>query len=449
MLFTNVDGRDRIYPYLTTNIFESIENQKIVQSFLKFKSEYDTFPTVKELQLYIKEQLVYEKLKENVAISMDEYNDDYIMDNIEEFFKGKLIWQDITDAVDLLKENKLEEISEINDRMRESISFSFDTTVGLDYAEDGERLYESLHNKDKVIPSGIKSVDKLIEGGFHEKSLTLFMAETNMGKSLIKCGLATNALLQNKNVLYVTLEMSEEKIAERITANIMDVELDHLKTLSKENFLKKHKSVMDGIDNNLVVKEYPTKGANVNRLRNLLKELKMKKGFIPDVIFVDYIGIMMPNAIKKEGNSNTEMKTISEELRGLAVEIGCPIVSAVQTNRGGFGSAEIDLTDIADSIGTTATADVIFAVTQTEEMRTAGIYTFILLKNRYGLNKVKTTVGVDYPKMRIQDVIDEFGEENVMPTQNTNVVSEASSLVKESIKVDKKKKMKKVIDLEF
>ena len=447
MLFTDVDCRDRIYPYLVDDIFEGFENQKIVQEFLKFKNEYDDFPSAKALELRLQNVTVFDHLKHCLQIDTDEYNNDYVMDTIEEFFRNKLVWNDINDTVEKLKENDTESISSIVDRMRDSLSFSFDTTVGLDYSEDAELMYEALHNKDNVVPTGIKNLDKLIEGGFHEKSLTLFMAETNMGKSLIKCGLATNALLQNKNVLYVTMEMSEFKIAERITANIMDIELDHLKAISKDKFIKKHEKVFKQLKSNLVVKEFPTKGANTNKIRNLLKELKLKKGFVPDIVFVDYLGIMLPNSPKKEGNTNTEMKTISEELRGLAVETGIPFVSAMQTNRGGFSSAEIDLTDVADSIGTTATADVIFGVTQTEEMRQLGIYTMILLKNRYGINKVKTSVGVDYPKMRIEDVEDEFEEETV--AQPTDIVDDAVMAIKGKLKDNKKSKIKKTLDLEF
>ena len=450
MLFIDVEGRDTIYPYLNDSIFEGFENQKIIQSFLNFKSEYDDFPSAKALELVLQDKSVFDHLKVCLNIDTAEYNNDYVLDSIEEFFRNKLLWNDIEDTIGRLKENDTDAISDIVDRMRDSLSFSFDTTVGLDYASSAEEMYEALHNKDNVVPTGIKNLDRLIEGGVHEKSLTLFLAETNMGKSLIKCGLATNALLQNKNVLYVTMEMSEYKIAERITANLMDIELDHLKAISKEQYIKKHEQIFKHMKSNFVVKEYPTKGSNTNKIRNLLKELKVKRKFIPDIVFVDYIGIMLPNSPKKEGNSNTEMKTISEELRGLAVESGIPFVSAMQTNRGGFSSAEIDLTDIADSIGTTATADIIFGVTQTEEMRQLGIYTMILLKNRYGLNKVKTSVGVNYPKMRIEDVPDEYEEEyDQQPNRPVNIVDDAVMALKNDIKSNKKTKIKKTLDLEF
>ena len=447
LLFTSAEDRDRLYPYLSNDLFESFENQKIITSFLDFKNKYDKFPTVKELEIFIENKDVFNKLKSVMDIDSSEYNDQYIRDEIEEFFRKRMLWNDINEMVDVLKAESVDKISHIPDKVRNSLSFSFDTTVGLDLKQDMERLYQSLHNKEKTISSGIKMMDKPLSGGFHEKSLTLYLLETNGGKSLIMCSLAVNSLLQNKNVLYVSGEMSEDKISERIMANLFDVELNNLFLLSKDKFVSKYESCMKPLKSNFIIKEYPTRSFNTNKIRALCKELKIKKNFVPDIIFVDYLGIMLPNMMKKEGNTNTEMKIISEELRGLAVELGLPIVSAMQLNRGGFGAAEIDLTDIADSIGTTMTADVIFGATQTDELRAAGLYSFFLLKNRYGLNKLKFPIGVDYPKMRVYDVSEEIQEDK--PVQPINIIDDASVKVHESIKNNKKIEKKKIIDIDF
>lgn len=245
---------------------------------------------------------------------------------------------------------------------------------------------------------------------------------SNLGKSLIKCSLSTNSLLQNKNVLYISLEMSEEKISERILANLFDINLSDLKMIDKNKFLINLQKYQAQLQSNFYVVAYPPKSVNANRIRTILKELQLKKKFVPDIIFVDYLGLMSPNASNKNANSYSEQKTISEELRAIAVEFGMPIVSAVQTNRGGFGNAELDLTDVADSVGTVATADIIFGVTQTQEMREAGRYTFLLLKNRYGENKKKRYIGVDYPKMRIYDIKDDDDEVRDKPTESLDDV---------------------------
>lgn len=419
-------------------VFETFEHQQIIKSFIDFKSQRGTYPSPSEIKLTFTQSEVFDEMKKIMDVDMSQYpNEDFILEIAEKHFKRELFWQKLLKGKEACDKDEIDSKgSLILDELREVLSFSFDTEIGLDLKESAERMYESFNSEDRVVSSGIKNFDAMTKGGFHEKSLSLFLAQTNMGKTLIKCGLAVNALLQNKNVLYVTLEMSENKISERILANLFDVELDNLPLMGKERFMKKFEQIKSRFNTNLIIKEYPTKSINTNRIRNLIKELEVKKGFKPDIVFVDYLGILMPNT-KKDANSNTEMKTISEELRGLAVEVGVPFVSAVQTNRGGFGSAEIDLTDIADSIGTTATADIIIGITQTDELRAAGLYSFIILKNRYGLNKMKTTVGVDYPKMRIFDATDDDNEQR--PIEKVNIVDDAAVMLNHKPKNNKKR----------
>jgi hypothetical protein len=297
-----------------------------------------------------------------------------------------------------------------------------DTNNGLKFVEqltsDDELLTVDGYSHCKTKQTGYSKpvIDIRVEHTNHRFYYNnVSVKNSNLGKSLIKCSLATNSLLQNKNVLYLSLEMSEEKISERVLANLFDINLSDLKMLDKNKFMIKLQEHQQKLESNFYVVAYPPKSINANRIRNILKELQLKKKFVPDIIFVDYLGLMSPNATNKNSNTYSEQKTISEELRAIAVEFGMPIVSAVQTNRNGFGNAELDLTDIADSVGTVATADIIFGVTQTQEMRDAGRYSFLLLKNRYGENKKKRYIGVDYPKMRIYDVVDDADEDKTIP----------------------------------
>lgn len=409
LLFEDTNVREAVMPFLTVKVFSDPKNIAIAKSVLSFSNKYSKFPTQSEMKVFIEDPSVYEKLEGNLGIDISEFDTSFVTNEIEDFFRKKIILSEITSTTDWLTSDKMDKVSTAPDRIREALSFGFNTEIGLDFLSSEDRLYEFLHSKDKVIPTGIPIFDKVIDGGFHEKSLTLFMAETNLGKSLIMASLAVNALMQNKNVLYVTCEMSEDKISERLMANVFDVAVDDLKMLTRDKFHTKFEKIRGMVNNKFFVKEYPPRSINVGHIRNLLRELKNKKSFVPDVVFIDYIGIMLPIMERKEDNTYVEAKRISEEVRGLAVETGLPIISAVQTNRKGFGDAEIDLTDISDSIGTAATADVIIGVTQSQEFRSMGKYSWIVLKNRYGINKRKVVVSVDYYKMRIYQDEDDAG----------------------------------------
>ena len=402
-LFIDEKIRDKVLPFLIPEIFEDHKNVRLIQAVMAIMSKYEHFPSVPEMRIELKEEEVYNRLIEIMEMDVTEYKKDFLLGAIEDFIRNKLVHNvNVEIAMNLNNENE-EELKQTPDKLREAIAFSFDTKVGLDFFDEEERLYNHLHSKDRVIPTSITQLNRLIEGGFHEKSLTLFMAETNLGKSLIMTSLGVDCILRNKNVLYVSCEMSEEKISERVMANMFDIATDDLKLLTRSKFHEKFESIKKQVKNKFVVKEYPTKSISCNHIRNLVKELKVRKKFIPDIIFVDYLGIMNPIYRNKGDNTYLEVKRISEELRGMAVELGIPIISAVQTNRGGFGDAEIDLTDISDSIGTAATADIIIGVTQSEDFRKVGKFTWIILKNRYGLNKHTFPVNVNYYKMRIYE----------------------------------------------
>ncbi len=450
-LFQDKEVREKVLPFLNAKIFEDFENKEIVKNILEFNNEFKKFPTIPDLKLHVEKKEIFERIKEIVELDLTEYSFDSLFKEIELFFKNKLVWNEITDAVEKIKDNKINNLNNFPDNLRTALAFTFDTEIGLDFLNEEDRLFDALHNRDKIISTGLPTLNKIIDGGVHEKTLTLFMGETNLGKTLVKCSLATNFLLLNKNVLYVTLEMSEEKISERIMANLFDVEINDLRNINRENFALKFKSIKKKIQNSLIIKEFPTRGINTNTLRNLLKELEIKKNFKPDVVCIDYLGIMNPNSELKSDNTYTIGKRISEELRGLAVEIGIPLLSSVQTNRSGFSSAEIDLKNTADSIGTTATGDIIIGITQPEEFVNTNKYCFIVLKNRFGFNKVKFVVSVNKLKMKVFETV--YDNKNWKKPQSPDkiekeIFDDATDLVTDLIKKDKKGKQNKIINFE-
>ncbi len=417
-LFSDIAIREKTIPFLVPEIFEDQKNLQLIKSILEMNTKYNKFPTVPEMRLVLENEGVYNRLVEVMNMDVSVYQDEFLLSEIEEFMRSKLIHNINIDIAMGLNDGKFDDLQKYPDLLREAISFSFDTKVGLDFLDDEDRLYDYLHNKDKVIPTNIEQLNVLIDGGFHEKSLTLLLAQVNLGKSLIMCSMATDCILKNKNVLYVTLEMSEEKVSERIMSNMFDIELDDLRLLPRNKFHEKFEKIKKEVNKKIVIKEYPTASINTNHIRNLIKELKVVKHFEPDIVFIDYLGIMLPSHRNKVDNTYIEVKRISEELRALAVELGLPIVSAIQSNRAGFSSPEIDMTNISDSIGIAATADIIIAVTQSDELKALGKYRWVIIKNRYGLNNMSVSVCVNYYKMRVYEDKDSIPEVKII-TKNT------------------------------
>lgn len=302
------------------------------------------------------------------------------------------------------------------DNVAAAEAFTFDDNIGFDFFSEVRRLYEDANTKEVIFKTGLKTIDDLIGGGLHEKSLTLVMSGTNVGKTLIMCSLATNFILNGYRVLYVTFEDSENKIATRIAQNMFDVTQQQYKTMTEKNFgtaytqalekVRKHFKDAEMAKHNLIIKEYPEGTVNALHLEALLKDLKDKKKFTPDIMLVDYIGCMIPNGKPNPNmNSNTLLTLAAQQVRALGMKYGFPVVSASQTNRGGYGTAEISLSDAADSFGQNMKADAVFAVTQTPEMKDQGMYSVQLLKTRYGNQRGQVvTIGVDVEKQRIFDL---------------------------------------------
>jgi replicative DNA helicase len=294
------------------------------------------------------------------------------------------------------------------DILNKALSVTFDTAVGHDYIEDVEQRYEFYHTVEDKIPFDLDYLNKITKGGLPKKTLNIALAGTGVGKSLFMCHVAGSHLTQGKNVLYVTMEMSEEKIAERIDANLLNTPIDQIENLSKNMFTEKVHALTKKTCGKLIVKEYPTGAANVNHFRSLLNELKLKRDFEADVIFVDYLNICASSRMKTMGgsiNSYTYIKAIAEELRGLAVEFNVPVISATQTTRSGFSNSDPGLEDTSESFGLPATADLMFALVSSEELEKMGQIMVKQLKNRY--NDISTykrfVLGIDKSKMRLMD----------------------------------------------
>jgi replicative DNA helicase len=297
----------------------------------------------------------------------------------------------------------------IPELLSEALGVAFDVNIGHDYIDNAEERFEFYNRVEEKLPFDTENFNKITKGGLPDKTLNIALAGTGVGKSLFMCHVAANALLQGKNVLYITLEMAEERIAERIDANLLDIPIDQLDKLPKTMFTEKVTGLAKKTVGKLIVKEYPTGSAHVGHFRALLKELKLKRSFIPDIIFVDYLNICASSRMKSMGgaiNSYTYVKAIAEELRGLAVEFEVPLVSATQTTRSGFGNSDPGLEDTSESFGLPATADLMFALISNEELENAGHIMVKQLKNRYNdPSKYKRfVVGIDRSKMRLYDV---------------------------------------------
>lgn len=403
LLFQNTDIRDKVVPVLKVDLFEDFNCKEIVKYILYFENKFQRFPTISDLRLKLTDKEVFDGLTDILNKNIDDISKDVLHEEVENFFKTKLVYNFVSDIVTSMKTDGIGKLKGSPEDFRQALSFTLDDKIGLDFFEDAERLWDYFNKDEFTISSGLKTIDKWLDGGFHEKSLSLILCQVNGGKTAIKTALATNIIMQNKKVLYITLEMAEEKISERVMFNIFNMDRSEIRKLNKEQFLGKFSECKKKFDTKFIVREFPTKTANTNYIRNLLKELAIKRKFIPDIIFVDYLAILCPNVMGRSDNSYSEQKRIAQELRALSMEKAIPVISSIQVNRDGFGKLDIDMDDISDSIGVAFDSDVVIAATQNDDLRTSGKYMFNIVKNRYGLNKIKFPVNIDFYKMRIWD----------------------------------------------
>ena len=401
-------------PFIKSEYFSDSGQRNLFEIILKYFSDYNASPSKEALEIEAGNlnnvsDDQYNSLLEYIKNIDDEKSDlDWALDTTEKWCKERAIYLALMESIKIADGNNKEKGPEaIPSILSDALAVSFDNHIGHDYIEDYEERYESYHKVDAKIPFDLEMLNKITKGGLVNKSLNVALAGTGVGKSLFMCHVASSCLMQGYNVLYITMEMAEEKIAERIDANLLNVNIQDLAQLPKMMFENKVNRIAKKTQGKLIVKEYPTASAHVGHFRALLNDLSLKKSFRPDIIFVDYLNICASSRYKGSANINsyTLVKSIAEELRGLAVEASVPIVSATQTSRSGYGSSDVDLTDTSESFGLPATADLMFALISTEELEQLGQIMVKQLKNRYNdlsVNK-RFVVGIDRAKMRLYD----------------------------------------------
>jgi replicative DNA helicase len=416
-LLQNEDYARKVLPFLNDEYFTENSDKIVFNQINNFILKYNSLPNKEALNIELGDaKITEEDFKDSVnlitEISKDvqEFADlSWLLDSTEKFCQDKAIYNAVVESISILDNPKsTADKGAIPEILSDALSVSFDPHVGHDYIDDSADRYDYYHRVEERIPFDLDYFNRITKGGLPQKTLNICLAGTGVGKSLFMCHVASSCLAQNQNVLYITLEMAEEKIAERIDANLLDIAIDDLQSLPKDLYDKKINNLSKTTKGKLIIKEYPTASANVNHFRALLNELNLKRSFVPDIIFVDYLNICTSSRIKTGSNVNsyTLIKSIAEELRGLAVENKLPIVSATQTTRSGYSNTDVGLEDTSESFGLPATADLMFAIISTEQMEEVGQILVKQLKNRYNdpTTNRKFVVGIDRAKMRLFDV---------------------------------------------
>ena len=402
-------------PFVKSEYFADLTGKRLFEVIHKYFTEYSAIPTKEALVIEvgqldgISDDQHNDILKSISNIDTDKSEFEWILDTTENWCKERALYLALMSSIKIAEGNDEQRATgSIPTILSEALAVTFDNHIGHDYLEDYEERYEFYHQKEEKLPFDLEFFNRITKGGLPNKTLNVALAGTGVGKSLFMCHCAASALLQNKNVLYITLEMAEEKIAERIDSNLLNCDIQNITELPKIMFENKVTNIAKKTQGSLVIKEYPTASAHVGHFRSLLNDLALKKSFRPDIIYIDYLNICASSRYSKLGNVNSYsyIKAIAEELRGLAVETNVPIVSATQTTRSGYGSSDVDLTDTSESFGLPATADLMFALISTEELEEINQIMVKQLKNRYNdptINK-RFVVGIDRAKMRLYDV---------------------------------------------
>ena len=407
----------KVLPFLRTDYFSDNTEKVVYKEVDEFINKYNSLPTHEALIINLTEskKLTEQEVRNSIELiqNINQHKDEptemkWLVEQTEKFCQDKAIYNAIMESVSILDDKGEKKAKgEIPKILSDALGVQFDPNVGHDYIDDFSNRYDLYHKVESRIKFDLDIFNKITKGGLPIKTLNVALAGTGVGKSLFMCHVAASCLSNAQNVLYITMEMSEEKIAERIDANLMNVTMDELHVMSKEDYVRKFGVLKNKTQGKLIIKEYPTAAANALHFRALLQELLLKKSFKPDIIFIDYLNICSSSRIKPGGsvNSYTYIKSIAEELRGLAVEAGLPIMTATQTTRSGFTNTDVDLTDTSESFGLPATADFMFALISTEELQQLNQIMVKQLKNRYSDPSVfkRFIVGIDRSKMRLYD----------------------------------------------
>ena len=438
-LINNEEYARKVIPFLKSEYFNDQVDRTVFDLITEYVDKYNSFPTTAALDIDLNDKsgLSEEQFKKAREVisgleKSEEREIDWLIDSTEKFCKDKALYNALMQSIQIVDSSKKDSISvgAIPKILQDALGVSFDNSIGHDFLDDADARYEFYHRKEVRIPFDLDFFNKITQGGLPRKTLNIALAGTGVGKSLFMCHSAAANLMSGLNVLYVTMEMAEERIAERIDANLLGVTLDELKDLPQAVYYKLIGRVRERVKGKLIVKEYPTASAGSANFRHLLNELSLKKNFVPDIIYIDYLNICASSRIKAGANVNsyTYIKAIAEELRGLAVEFNVPIVSATQTTRSGYSNSDVGLEDTSESFGLPATADFMFALVTSDELRQLSQIMVKQLKNRYGDPAIhkRFVIGVDYSKMRLYNV-EASAQEDLVQDEDTPVFDNSSS----------------------
>ena len=413
----------KVIPFVKEEYFSEDDERNVYKHIKQYFDNYNNPPTPEALLINLESDSkinenilkLSTQLVKNIREDVESTPHDWLVDETEKWCKDRAIYIAVMDSIEVIDKNSKRSTGEIPDLLKEALSVSFDSHIGHDVLEDAEERHDFYTREEEKLPFDLEYFNKITKGGLPNKTLNICLAGTGVGKSLFMCHCASANLVAGKNVLYLTMEMSEEKIAERIDANVLNIPIKELPDISKKMFTKKVDRLKEKTHGKLIVKEYPTASAHVGHFRHLLQELNLKKDFKPDVIYIDYLNICASYRIRpgQGANSYTLVKSIAEELRGLAVEFDVPIMSATQTTRSGYGSTDIGLEDTSESFGLPATADLMFALITSEELEDLDQLVVKQLKNRYNDPTIfkRFVIGIDRSRMKLYDVEQEAQEE--------------------------------------
>ena len=425
LLFNEKYSR-KVLPFILPDYFQDQPEKTVYDLVNVYVNKYNTYPTLATLSVELQQLSLGEHtykqttdlLRELQAVETNK-DQKWLMDTTEKWCQDKAIYNAIMQSIQILDGQSLTQTkTAIPKMLQDALGVSFDSSIGHDFLEDAEQRFDFYHTVEEKLPFDLKYMNLITRGGLPNKTLSLILAHTGAGKTLFMCHCAAANLMDQRNVLYITLEMAEERIAERIDANLLDIPIDMLPKVSKDVYDKKIDRMRQNVKGKLIIKEYPTASVGSAHFRHLLNELRIKKNFIPDIIYVDYLNLCISSRIKSNAgaNSYTIVKAIAEELRGLAVEFDLPIITATQTVRSGVGNSDLELTDISESFGVASTVDFMVGLMSTEELAQLGQVMVKQLKNRFSdPEKFKRFVlGVDKTKMRLYDV-EQSAQKDLMP----------------------------------
>ena len=411
-LVYNEEYTRKVLPYLKKEYFHDVGQQVLHKLIRDHHLKYNKNPTKESLTVDLENSNLKETIYESAIKTLDAikpapYDIEWLVDNTEEFCKRKAFFNAISQTASLLEKEDTSTYGSALDLVQDALSVSFDNHIGHDYIADAMKRFETYHEKTDHLPCDLNIFNTVTKGGFVDKSMTVFLAPTGVGKSLFLCHFAASFLTQGKNVLYITLEMAEEKIAERIDANLLDVTVDDLSTIDRSSYLSRMARLQKKSIGQLIIKEYPARTVHSGHFRHLIRELAVKKKFKPDVLIIDYLGICGSATAPKSASMYDSQKSVAEEVRGLGTEFGMRIFSAAQVNREGVKAGDFAQTDVAESWGVPNTADYMYGIISTEELEKRGQLKIKRLKDRY--NDYVTympsfLIGIDRGKMRLHDI---------------------------------------------